>query len=66
MLLRRSGELASLFESVAVECGVHPQHVIEPAIEVDAAVGVDRLKRSDLDHLIPSLYASSASNTPAF
>ncbi len=66
LLLRRSGELAGLLECVAVECRVHPQHMIEPAIEVDAAVGVDRLKRSDLDHLIPSLYASSASNTPAF
>ena len=65
LLLDLAGELAGHLEGLAVERRVDAQRMVQPGLEVDAAVGVDRLKRSDLDHLIPSLYASSASNTPA-
>ncbi len=59
LLLHIAGELAGFPECLAVERRVHAQHVIEPAIEIDAAVGVDRLKSSDLDHLITFLLRSN-------
>src|SRR5690606_23906092 len=59
LLLRFAGELAGFPECLTVERRVHAQHVIEPAIEIDAAVGVDRLKSSDLDHLITFLLLSN-------
>ncbi len=57
LLFRFAGELAGLLQRRTVKCRVHPQHMIEPAIQVDAAVRIDRLNRSDLYHL-PSLLRS--------
>jgi hypothetical protein len=40
--------------------------MIEPAFEIDTAVGVDRLKRSDLDHLSTFPSTHRMRHTPAF
>src|SRR5690606_4469612 len=65
LLLGLASELAGLLECRAIQRRVHAQHVVEPAVEVDAAVSVDRLKRSDLYHLtLPS--AQLLRRTPAF
>lgn len=54
LLLGITGEFAGLPKRAAVERRVHAQHVVEPTFQIDAAVGVDRLKRSHLYHLKPS------------
>ena len=59
LLLGITGEFAGLPKRAAVERRVHAQHVVEPTFQIDAAVGVDRLKRSHLYHLKPSLYAGT-------
>ncbi len=59
LLLGIAGEFAGLPKRAAVERRVHAQHVVEPTFQIDAAVGVDRLKRSHLYHLKPSLYAGT-------
>ncbi len=60
LLFRLAGKLAGLLKSRAVECRVHPQHMIEPAIQVDTTVRIDRLKRSDLYHLNLPFCAANA------
>src|SRR5690606_23115721 len=51
LLLGVAGELASLFEYCAIEHRVEADDMVQPRLEVDAAVGIDRLLRSHLYHL---------------
>ncbi|MNQ60539.1 hypothetical protein D3C85_748220 [compost metagenome] len=46
-----AGELARLLEYRAVEHRVEADDMVQPRLEVDAAVGIDRLLRSHLYHL---------------
>ena len=55
LLLDLAGELAGHLEGLAVERRVDAQRMVQPGLEVDAAVEVDRLVCSDLYHFLPSL-----------
>lgn len=56
LLLCLTSELAGFFQGFTVQCHVDADRMIEPRLEIDTAVGVDRLVRSHLYHLaLPSL-----------
>lgn len=50
-LLGFASELASLQQTLTIEPGDEVLDVVQPGLEVDTAVGVDRLVRSHLYHL---------------
>ncbi|MNN06033.1 hypothetical protein D3C81_1188120 [compost metagenome] len=50
LLLGLAGELAGLAQTVAIQGRIDAEDVIQPGLEVDAAVGIDRLLRSYLYH----------------
>ncbi len=51
LLLGVPGKFTGLFEGLSVHCEVDADHVIQPRVEVDTAVGVDRLVGSHLYHV---------------
>ncbi len=50
LLLDLAGELAGLAHGVAIQRRVETDDVVQPRLQIDAAVGIDRLMRSDLYH----------------
>jgi len=51
LLLRLASELAGCFQGFTVQCRVDTDGMIQPCLQVDTAVGVDRLVCSHLYHL---------------
>ena len=63
LLLDFLGELAGNLQGFAVQRRVDAAHVVQPCIEIDTAVGVDRLVHSHLYHLclpFPAAHARCA------
>jgi hypothetical protein len=50
LLLGLAGELAGTLQRLAVQCRIDAQGVVQPGIQIDTAVGVDRLLRAYLYH----------------
>src|SRR5690606_347895 len=50
LLLGRMGELAGTLQSSSVQSRIKLEYLIEPGFQIDAAVGIDGLMRSDLYH----------------
>ena len=51
LLFRLTSELAGCFQGFTVQCRVDTDGMIQPCLEIDTAVGVDRLVCSHLYHL---------------
>ena len=51
LLFRRTSKLARFLQGFAIQCRIDTDRVIEPSLEIDTAVGVDRLVCSHLYHL---------------
>jgi hypothetical protein len=51
LLFGLASELAGFFQGFAIQCQIDTDRMIEPCLEIDTAVGVDRLVCSHLYHL---------------
>jgi hypothetical protein len=51
LLFRLTSELAGFFQGFTIQCRIDTDRMIQPCLEIDTAVGVDRLVCSHLYHL---------------
>ena len=68
LLLQIAGELAGLLQRLAIQCRIDASDMIQPGLEIDAAVIVDWLMRSHLNHRLtfPTVRMSRTEQSPAF